>query len=330
MKTAIVAAESPGAIDRAVQSLRDGEVVALPTETVYGLAADALNPDAVLKIFEAKERPRFDPLIVHVADGAALQEVATIPEEIRGLVNSLLREFSPGPLTFLLPRREIISDVVTAGLEAVAVRISAHPFFNAVLRASGLAIAAPSANRFGRISPTRAQDVADELGDRIPLIMDGGATEHGLESTIIGFRNGLIDVLRQGPITIEQLQRFAPATIADRPSSVRAPGQLRSHYAPRTPLTLVGAAADFLGEERTRYGLLAWNYPVPRKIFAVVRCLSETQNLREGAANLFRFLRELDQVGLDLIVAENVPEIGLGAAITDRLRRAAVRGGTTE
>lgn len=327
MKTAVVSAESAGAIERAAALLRDGAVVALPTETVYGLAADALNPDAVLKIFEAKERPRFDPLIVHVPDVAALQKVATIPEEIRRLVNSLLREFSPGPLTFLLPRREIISDVVTAGLETVAVRISAHPVFSAVLRGAGLALAAPSANRFGRISPTRAQDVADELGGRIPLIVDGGATEHGLESTIVGFRGGTIEVLRQGPITIEELQRFAPVRIAQRPTNVRAPGQLPSHYAPQTPLTLVATAPEFPMEEGRKFGLLAWNYQVAAEKFCVVRCLSKTQDLREAAANLFRFLRELDGAGLDHIVAENVPETGLGAAIMDRLRRAAMRGG---
>ena len=308
----------------AVELLRQGEVVAVPTETVYGLAADALNPIAVAKIFEAKERPRFDPLIVHLPDRDWLEKVADFFDEDRHLILKLTERFWPGPFTMVLPRREIIPELVTAGLETVAVRISAHPVFAAIVNAFGKPLAAPSANRFGKISPTTAQHVLDELNERIPLIIDAGSTEHGIESTIVAIRNGKIEMLRRGPIVPEQLSEFGEVEIATAGKKVFAPGQLASHYAPKTLLRLIDNAKSFSVEGSQRIGLLAWN-PIESQEFAAIRNLSEQHDLREAAANLFRCLRELDALGLNLIVAERVPTQGLGAAIMDRLQRASHR-----
>ena len=347
MKTETVAAihdrrgrYQTAATERAVQLLRKGEVVALPTETVYGLAADALNSVAVAKIFEAKERPRFDPLIVHLPDQQWLERVAKVDSRTRAQIEKLIVQFWPGPLTLVLNRQPIVPDIVTAGIETVAVRISSHPVFAEVISMFGKPLAAPSANRFGRISPTTAQHVFDELSGRVPLIIDAGPTAHGIESTIIAVRDNKIDILRRGPITAEQLRGSGFQPMSDRQdadaTSVRAPGQLPSHYAPKTPLGLIDNAESFASKQAKRVGLLAWN-PLSRKgdlqiapaltdrrslKFVAVRQLSEHQDLREAAANLFRCLRELDELNLDLIVAERVPARGLGAAILDRLERA--------
>ena len=334
MKTEIVAAvydrrssrpSRAEAITRAVELLEKGELVALPTETVYGLAADAFNPIAVAKIFEAKDRPRFDPLIVHLPDREWLTRAAKVGGEGRQLIEKLTDRFWPGPLTIVLPKREIVPDIVTAGLNTVAVRISSHPVFAQIIDAFGGPLAAPSANRFGRVSPTTAQHVRDELDGRIPLIVDDGPTAHGIESTIVAVRDGKIHILRRGPVTTEQISEFGKIDIADATGKVSAPGQLPTHYAPKTPLRLIEDAGSFSPEENQRVGLLAWNSVKLEKDFAMVRCLSDRQDLREAAANLFRYLRELDQSNLDLIVAERVPLRGLGAAIMDRLRRAAHR-----
>jgi L-threonylcarbamoyladenylate synthase len=306
----------------AVQLLREGEVVALPTETVYGLASDALNPVAVAKVFEAKERPRFDPLIVHLPDDSWLERVAKIDNGSHVQISNLIAKFWPGPLTLVLDRKAIVPEIVTAGLDTVAVRMSSQPVFAEVIAAFGKPLAAPSANRFGRISPTAAQHVFDELSGRIPLIIDAGPTMHGLESTIIAVHGDKIDVLRRGPVTAEQLAKFGKIKIVRAPKSVSAPGQLASHYAPKTPLRVIDNAESFRFVKNHRVGLLAWNAFVPDEKFAAVRTLSQDQNLREAATNLFRFLRELDELDLDLIVAERVPPQGLGAAILDRLERA--------
>jgi L-threonylcarbamoyladenylate synthase len=314
------------AVARAVDLLRKGEVVALPTETVYGLAADALKPIAVAKIFEAKERPRFDPLIVHLPSRDSLEKIVDVSGQDRQLILKLADKFWPGPFTMVLQKREIVPEIVTAGLDTVAVRISAHPVFAGIVRELNKPLAAPSANRFGRVSPTTAQHVMDELGGRIPFIIDGGPTPHGIESTIITVREDSIGVLRRGPITAEQLSEFAEVNVVARAGKISAPGQFPVHYAPKTPLRLIDNGESFSPKKNQRVGLLAWG---PRRTgdrrslkFAAVRRLSERQDLREAAANLFRHLRELDQSGVDLIVAERVPSRGLGAAILDRLERA--------
>ena len=319
MKTQIVSSQE---FAKAVALLRAGETVALPTETVYGLAADSLNPLAVAKIFEAKGRPRFDPLIVHPPDRAWLEKIADLPQRDRRLTLKLAERFWPGPFTMVLPKREIVPEIVTAGLDTVAVRISAHPVFAEIVREFGKPLAAPSANRFGRISPTTAQHVSNELDGRIPLIVDAGLTEHGIESTIIAIRNGKIEILRRGPITSDQLSPFAKISVVASREKISAPGQLASHYAPRTPLELIDDVKSFSPKPNQRCALLAWKPIKKDERFIAIHNLSERKDVREAAANLFRYLRDLDALGADVIVAERVPPQGLGAAIMDRLQRA--------
>jgi L-threonylcarbamoyladenylate synthase len=325
----LTAAQREKAVAHAVELLRKGELVALPTETVYGLAADALDPIAVTKIFEAKERPRFDPLIVHLPNREWLERITDVPTVDRQLILKLVEKFWPGPFTMVLPKLEMVPHIVTAGLDTVAVRISAHPVFGEIVSEFGEPLAAPSANRFGRVSPTTAQHVFDELDGRIRLIVDAGPTDHGIESTIIAVRDGKIAILRRGPITHEQLSEFAEVSSVVATPKISSPGQLPSHYAPQTPLRLIDNAEDFIPPKDQRIGLLAWasalrsSMPFRMEAFAVVRNLSGGGELREAAANLFRYLRELDALDLDLIVAERVPCQGLGAAIMDRLERAA-------
>ena len=322
----------------AVELLRKGDLVALPTETVYGLAANALDAIAVAKIFEAKERPRFDPLIVHLPNRDWLRRIAGLPAGDRQLILKLADKFWPGPFTMVLPKREIVPDIVTAGLDTVAVRLSAHHVFAEIVSELDEPLAAPSANRFGRVSPTTAQHVLDELDGRTPLIVDAGPTEHGIESTIVAIRDGRIAILRRGPITHEQLSEFAEIVSVTVTQGISAPGQLPSHYTPTTPLRLIDNAEAFPLQNSQRVGLLAWHARrgdlqiAQRRTgdrrslkFAAVRNLSDRGDLREAAANLFRYLRELDALGLDLIVAERIPSRGLGAAIMDRLERASHR-----
>jgi len=326
MQTDLLQTSTTGECDKAVASavelLHKGETVALPTETVYGLAADALDPIAVAKIFEAKDRPRFDPLIVHLPDRDWLDRIAEIEGEDRQVIETLIGRFWPGPFTIVLPRRSIVPEIVTAGLDTVAVRISAHPIFSEIIRAFGRPLAAPSANRFGRISPTTAKHVVDELGGRIPLIIDARPTTHGIESTVVAVRDGRIDILRRGPITAEQLSEFGKIDIIAAAGKISAPGQLVSHYAPKTPLQLIDDLGSFASRGQQRRALLAWNAIETDMRFVAIRNLSDRKDLREAAANLFRYLRELDDLNVDLIVAERVPDQGLGAAILDRLRRA--------
>ena len=332
------------AVTRAAAVLASGEPVALPTETVYGLAADALRPEAVVKIFEAKERPFFDPLIVHLPTPGWLEELAEIPAESRALVTALTERFWPGPLTLVLPRRAVVPDIVTAGLGTVAVRMSAHPVFRAVIERHGRPLAAPSANRFGRISPTTGAHVQTELAGRIPLILDGGPTQHGVESTIVAVEGDRLRMLRAGPVTAHDLAEVwmkNQTTPEGMPQAVlhdffftltphaavrpEAPGQLASHYAPGTRLFLIDSATELTPGSGVRAGLLAWKR-VPKHDygrFAQVEWLSEKGDAREAAAGLFAKLRRLDEAGLDVILAERLPESGLGVAIMDRLRKAA-------
>ena len=315
------------AVEAAVYLLGGGLPVALPTETVYGLAAWATNPDAVLRVFNVKDRPKFDPLIVHLPDASWLDGVAAVPQSDRALVDRLVKKFWPGPLTLVLPKKDLIPDVVTGGLETVAVRISAHPIFHSVVQSFGQPLAAPSANRFGRISPTTAQHVMEELGGKIHLVVDGGPATHGVESTVITLREENIWILRSGPVTAEDLRPYAKTVaVANRSALPNAPGQLKSHYAPQTPLKLLRPDERPAGDPKRRMGLLAWCSDVDARGFHHVEILSRTGDLREAAAALFSKLRLLDSAGLELIVAEQVPEKGLGIAINDRLRKAAGHG----
>ena len=324
------------AVREATALLRAGEIVALPTETVYGLAADALNPSAVAKVFAAKERPSFDPLIVHIASRGDLKKVAIVPAEIAETVAKLTTTFWPGPLTIILPKHPDIPDLVTSGLPTVAVRQSAHPVFRAINKELDRPIAAPSANRFGRISPTSASAVMKELGGRIPLIVDAGACSEGVESTIISIepRDGKKPVFRlhrAGPITKEQLQEFGKVEkVKEKAGDLpHAPGQLPSHYAPLTPLILLDKPEDFKPEPGKKYGLLSYRGEddspyVNLHDWETVESLSPgSGKLAEAAIRLFFVMRLLDESGLDAIIAEPVSETGLGVAIMDRLRRAA-------
>lgn len=324
------------AVERAVSLLLDGDVVALPTETVYGLAADAFSPAAIAKIFASKERPLFDPLIVHIASRRDLASVAQVPESIASVVAQLADAFWPGPLTMILPKSDAIPDLVTSGLATVAVRQSAHPVMRAVGKKLGRPLAAPSANRFGRISPTSASAVLKELDGKIPLIIDAGACSQGLESTIISIepREGkkpIFRLHRAGPITKEQLQEFGKVEkpVLGDLHQPHAPGQLASHYAPRTPFFLIEHAQDFRPEPGKKYGLLCYRgNPADPHVachdWAQMEALSPgTGKLAEAAVRLFYSMRLLDEAGLDAIIAEPVSETGLGVAIMDRLRRAA-------
>ena len=319
MKTRVVSA--PEGVVEAVKLLAAGELVALPTETVYGLAAAALNSLACAKIFEAKERPLNDPLIVHFTDIEWLTRLARPGK----LAMRLAREFWPGPLTMVLPRTDLVPDLVTSGQDTVALRMSAHPVFRQIAEMYARPIAAPSAHRFGRISPTTAGHVMAELGGRIPLIVDGGACAHGLESTIVRVGEESLEILRHGPILEECLSEFG--SIEPPNCRIRVPGSTESHYAPRTPLIIIQALGS-PGLKRSDWpsktGLLLWSGSAEG--FEASERLSPTRDFREAAANLYGAMRRLDELGLDLIVAEAVPETGLGVAIMERLRKAAARG----
>ena len=311
MKTRIL--QAPDGVSTIVEALAAGEPVALPTETVYGLAADALSPEACAKIFEAKSRPLSDPLIVHIPSLDWLPRLTSpTPTAL-----ALAEKFWPGPLTMVLPRQSIVPDIVTAGQDTVAIRRSAHPLFDEVAKAFGKPLAAPSANRFGRISPTTAAHVLAELDGRIPFILDGGPCAHGIESTIVHVSEDGLRVLREGPITRDDLRAFGP--LLEDHIAISAPGGLKSHYAPRTPLVLEKNPVPH--SEKT--ALLAFSSP--SEGFAKIEILSAKSDMREAAANLYGAMRRLDEAGLDLIVAEEIPETGIGAAIMERLRKAAAR-----
>ena len=328
------------AVNRAVALLRAGEIVALPTETVYGLAADALNPAAVAKVFEAKDRPRFDPLIVHLPNKTTLGDVAEVPEAVAKTVVQLVETFWPGPLTILLPKRPVIPDLVTAGLPTVAVRQCQHPIFHRILKHFGGPVAAPSANRFGALSPTSAAQVREQLDGRIPLIVDGGACSRGLESTIVrvlpGSPKPVIEVLRPGPVTEDELKAFGKVVFAGRNEAVEnaapeAPGMLASHYSPRTPLRLLEDPGGFSPEPGKRYALLSYRGQardgyLDRHDWAEVAVLSPgSGRLAEAGIRLFHLLGQLDKGGYDEIIAEPVPDRGIGRAILDKLRKASVK-----
>jgi L-threonylcarbamoyladenylate synthase len=306
----------------AAEMLTAGKVVALPTETVYGLGGHAFDAHAVAAVFAAKDRPHFDPLIVHLADIDSVSDIAAdFPEPARRLADA----FWPGPLTLVLPKRDLVPDLVTAGLRTVAVRVPAHPLMRHVLELTGFPIAAPSANLFGRLSPTTAEHVHEQLGDRIELILDGGPCRVGLESTIVGFRDGRPQLLRPGGVSFEEIERIVgPVTIPTQTDEQQpaAPGQLPSHYAPRTPLIVTESVPDPAPEPNSGALLIR---PRPVSGYSAVEVLSRSGDLTEAAANFFSALNQLDRAGLAVVFAEWFPELGLGRALNDRLRRAADR-----
>jgi L-threonylcarbamoyladenylate synthase len=307
----------------AAELLREGKLVAFPTETVYGLGANALDETAVAKIFAAKNRPTFDPLIVHVYDVAQLNELVT---DVPPVAKTLIDRFWPGPLTLVLPKRDVVPDLVTAGLPTVAVRMPDHPLALELLRLADVPVAAPSANPFGAVSPTTAEHVAEQLGDRVDFILDGGPCRVGVESTVLALTPPTL--LRPGGVPVEEIEAIVgpvsiPTTtiVADFPQP--SPGMLTRHYAPRTPLEIHASVPLVPAGERV--GLLTLQPQPESGQFAAVETLSETGDLVEAAARFFAAIRRLDALQLDRIVALSFPEYGLGRALNDRLRRAAQR-----
>ena len=321
--TGRIDAPTAAAIACAIDHLRAGRLVAFPTETVYGLGADAGNPDAVRRIFAAKGRPADHPVIVHLYDTAQLGQWArSVPEGARRLAAA----FWPGPLTLILPRAPDVADVVTGGQDSVGLRVPAHPVAQALLRAFGGGIAAPSANRFGRISPTTAQHVADDLGDAVAQILDGGACAVGIESTIVAFVGDVPVLLRPGGIDARDLQRVlgrAPDIAGD--AAPRASGTLASHYAPRTPADLVGANALRaeilqLGARDESIAVLARTVARPADFAGV--WLRAPADAAAFAHDLYANLRTLDAANADVILIERVPDDDGWLAVRDRLERA--------
>lgn len=325
MSARIVAGEQ--GVVACAELIRLGGVAGVPTETVYGLAADAFQPLAVARIFEAKGRPLTNPLIVHLPEAGWLERVVRFesPRQ-RDLVEKLAAAFWPGPLTLILPKHPDLPELVTAGSERVAVRVTSHPLFQEVIRQVGSPLAAPSANRFGRISPVSAEDVHSELGKYIPLILDGGACLHGLESTILSVSEEGMAILRPGPITEDELNEYGHVVPCGlRGVSVNTPGSLPGHYAPKKDLSILESdIKDFFPNPLVKTALLSFRTPDPELAsrFSLVLVLSPSGDLREAAANLYAALRSLDQSEVDTIVSEALPEEGIGVAIMDRLRRA--------
>jgi L-threonylcarbamoyladenylate synthase len=352
---------SGASLNLAAEAIRRGELAAFPTETVYGLGGDAFNPRALAEIFRAKGRPRFDPLIVHIARLETLEKVADLSAlnpAAREMAARLTAEFWPGPLTLVLPKRESIPDLATSGLATVAVRFPAHPAARRLILLSTGAVAAPSANRFGRLSPTRAEHVAEQLGDRVGIILDGGPSAVGLESTVLDLTGTPPRILRPGGLSRERLEALLgplPRLIQEQPRSpddlhspgdlqspgelrspgdLRSPGLLASHYAPQTPLYLHGRremdarpregdAGYLFFSSRSRDLWAARNHSaLTGENSKTVECLSEEGDALEAAVNLFEALHRLDRLGLRCIHVEKAPPESLGEAINDRLSRA--------
>ena len=309
-------------IQKAKQLLMGGEPVAIPTETVYGLAANAFNAQAVAKIFEAKNRPTFDPLIVHTH---SLESIYDFVTEIHPQLLKLANVFWPGPLTLLLPKKNKIPDLTTSGLDRVGVRVPNHPLTLQLLQQLAFPLAAPSANPFGYISPTTAAHVEKQLGDKIPYILDGGNCEVGLESTIVGEENGEIIIYRLGGLSVDAIESIAGSVSIqlNQSSNPKAPGQLKSHYAPKKPVLTGNVEELYHSHSHLKMGFIIFGEPSIDLKGNLVKNLSSTQNYREAAANLFSFLRELDESDVDIIICAILPGMDLGLAINDRLRRAA-------
>lgn len=309
-------------IHHAARLLRDGQVVAIPTETVYGLAAHVFDEAAVLAVFRTKERPAFDPLIVHIAERADLDRLV---KELPPGAEALMDAFWPGPLTLVLPKQSAVPDLVTSGLDTVGVRMPAHSVAQALLKEVGLPLAAPSANPFGYVSPTTAQHVADQLGARIPYILDGGACAVGVESTIVGWEDGRWTLYRPGGVPVERIEAvLGRIEHASKKVLPAAPGMLASHYAPHKPV-FIGDIETLLSEHGSgRCGVISFSQDHGASINEV---LSPAGDLGEAARNLFAAIRRLDDSACEVMLAEVFPVAGLGSAINDRLGRAAAKRG---
>ena len=338
----VLNANDPASIEKAAQVLKTGGIVAFPTETVYGLGADASNPLAVAKVFEAKKRPQFDPIIVHVA---SVDEALPLWQNTPKVALELMKRFWPGPLTLVLPKTDRIPDIVTAGLPTVAVRMPENKIALKLIQLLERPIAAPSANVFGYTSSTTAEAVSEDFGDKVDLILDAGATRIGIESTVLKIEKDHGVLLRPGGAAMEAIEKIIHVVkhSGQAKEIVESPGQMQSHYAPWTNFSLMGSPfGDFVDELRgiqklfqqkkvnwPRIGLLVFGRRDLLKteegmhLFEIVEDLSPSKDLREAAANLFQSLRKLDKMNLDILIAEAIPERDLGLAIMDRLRKAA-------
>lgn len=309
-------------INKAKSFLENGHVISIPTETVYGLAANATDVQAVAQIFQIKNRPYFNPLIIHVP---SVQAVELYTNNIPDQAYELLKAFSPGPLTVLLPKSDLVPDIVTAGSERVAIRIPDHLLALELLQSINFPLAAPSANPFGYVSPTTVSHVFEQLGSQIPYILDGGPSKVGVESTIVGFENHEIVIYRLGGVTVEEIEKKVGKVMLN--TSVDhipdAPGMLKSHYSPQKRF-YVGNIDEMLNNLTSKkVGVISFQKPYP---MADVNCiLSKNGDLTEAASHLFSYLRQLDGADIEVILAEWLPEIGLGRAINDRLNRARLK-----
>jgi len=304
----------------AANLIKKGELVAFPTETVYGLGADGLNPLAVAKIFETKERPSFNPLILHISGVNQIDLIANF-ENVK--INNLIKKFWPGPLTIVVPKKETVPDIVTAGNETVAIRMPNHPVALRLIDLIGNPIAAPSANMFGRLSPTTAEHVYKQLGNKVKLILNGGKCRIGVESTILGVKEDKIFLLRPGGISKEEIESVI-GKLDNREEQLKSPdspGQLPYHYAPRIPIKFLDRNSVNETEWKSA-GVLLFKKSGLGKKFKVAKTLSPDGNLREAAANLFNCLHDLEKENINKIFVEPVPETGLGVAIMDRLKKA--------
>ncbi len=310
-------------IEKAKQILQTDGLVAIPTETVYGLAANALHKDAVLKIFEAKNRPHFDPLIIHTN---SIEKIKCWVDDFPQWAQQLAADFWPGPLTLLLPKKNTIPDLVTSGLPQVAVRIPNHNLTLQLLESLDFPLAAPSANPFGYVSPTTAAHVATQLQNKVDYILNGGICDVGIESTIVGFENNCVTVYRLGGLAIEDIEQIIGKVNVqvNQSSNPTAPGMLKSHYAPTKSL-FIGDVDDFIKNNSSKkIGIISFykDYNVEKN---QSRILSPTKDLKEAAHNLFSAIRELDASDVDVIIAEKFPDNFLGRAINDRLQRASAK-----
>lgn len=311
-------------INKAVELLKAGKLIGLPTETVYGLAADALNRDAVLSIFAAKKRPAFDPLIVHVHQVSEMEKYAYVDEFTRRLA----ARFCPGPVTFILPKKPVIPDEVTSGLPTVGLRIPNHPMALELLGKLDFPLAAPSANLFGTTSPGTADHVLKSLGNAVAYVLDGGACEVGVESTIIKISSGEIEVLRLGGLSLEEIEAAAGKkvkAVKTSSSQPEAPGMLHKHYNPGTAVEITNFESDLSKYKTKRIAVISFrtrNFEMP---VVFNEALSPSGNVREAAKNLFSALRRAGESGAEIILTELLPEEGLGRAVNDRLKRAAAK-----
>lgn len=307
-------------VSKAKQWLELGELVAVPTETVYGLAANALDVKAVAKIYEAKNRPQFNPLIIHVAD---IDQLKIYVEQLPAECIQLMQKFSPGPLTCLLKKNKRIPDITTAGSDYVAVRIPDHPLTLELLFQLSFPLAAPSANPSGYVSPVTAQHVYEGLHDKIPYILDGGNAAVGLESTIVGFKDGEVIVHRLGGLAVEEIENVLgkPVKISITHDAPETPGQLKSHYATIKKL-LIGDIQQMMTQYgHLNFGVISFQHSYITEHPQIV--LSSKGDMAEAASKLFSAMREMDEKHIEIILAELVPDIGIGKAINDRLKRAA-------